>query len=59
LRLRVKERACLVFVDESGHDSKESPYAVLAAAAIEDRDLWKAVMALQAAELEHFGTRYS
>jgi hypothetical protein len=51
--------AYLVFVDESGYDSRESPYAVLAGVAIQDQDLWNVVTDLQAAELDHFGTRYS
>jgi len=51
--------AYLIFVDESGYDSRESPYAVLAGVAIEDQDLWNVVTDLQSAELDHFGTRYS
>lgn len=51
--------AHLIFVDESGYDSRESPYAVLAGVAIEDQDLWNVVTDLQTAELDHFGTRYS
>lgn len=48
-----------LFVDESGHDRKASPYEVLAGLAIEDRDLWNLIQAVQQAELEHFGRRYS
>jgi hypothetical protein len=48
-----------LFVDESGHDRKASPYEVLAGVAIEDRDLWNIVLALHAAEQRHFGRRYS
>lgn len=48
-----------LFVDESGHDRKASPYEVLAGLAIEDRDLWNLIRAVQQAELEFFGRRYS
>ncbi len=30
----------MLFIDESGRDLRESPYAVLAGIAVEDRDLW-------------------
>jgi hypothetical protein len=33
--------AYFLFVDESGHDQTESPHAVSAGLAVEDRDLWK------------------
>lgn len=48
-----------LFVDESGHDRKASPYEVLAGVAIEDRDVWNLIQAVQRAEIECFGTRYS
>lgn len=48
-----------LFVDESGHDRKASPYEVLAGLAIEDRDLWNLIQAVQQAEIEYFGRRYS
>ena len=48
-----------LFIDESGHDRRESPYEVLAGVAVEDRDLWNLIQALRAAELEHFGVRYT
>ncbi len=51
--------AYLIFVDESGYYNRESPYAVLAGVAIEDRDVWNVVTDLRAAELDHFGIRYS
>lgn len=51
--------AYFLFVDESGHDRRESPCEVLAGVAVEDRDLWNLVCALQDAELRHFGRRYS
>ena len=51
--------AFFLFVDESGQDQRESPYEVLAGIAIEDRDLWNLVRAVQDAELRHFGVRYT
>lgn len=51
--------AILLFIDESGHDRKASPYEVLAGVAIEDRDLWNLIQALHAAEIARFGGRYS
>ncbi|MFE1748580.1 DUF3800 domain-containing protein [Coleofasciculus sp. H7-2] len=51
--------AYFLFVDESGQDHRNSPYEVLAGVAIEDRDLWNLIQAIQAAEIRHFGTRYS
>lgn len=51
--------AHLVFIDESGQDHRESPYEVLAGVVIEDRDLWNLVRAIQEAETDFFGTRYS
>jgi hypothetical protein len=49
--------AYFLFIDESG-TGQESPYEVLAGIAIEDRDLWNLVLALQEAELRCFGIRY-
>lgn len=51
--------AYFFFIDESGQDHCNSPYEVLAAVAIEDRDLWNLIQAVQDAELRHFGMRYS
>lgn len=51
--------AYFLFVDESGQDLHASPYEVLAGVAVEDRDLWNMAQSLQAAELRHFGTRYT
>ncbi|AFY46313.1 hypothetical protein Nos7524_0398 [Nostoc sp. PCC 7524] len=51
--------AYFLFVDESGQDHRESPYEVLAGVAVEDRDLWNLVKALQEAELRYFGMSYS
>lgn len=49
----------ILFIDESGQDRKESPYEVLAGVSIEDRDLWNLITAVQQAEIEAFGRRYS
>lgn len=49
----------LLFVDESGQDRRHSPYEVLAGIAIEDRDLWNLITAIQQAEIECFGRRYA
>lgn len=51
--------AYFLFIDESGHDRGASPYEVLAGVAVEDRDLWNLVQAVQEAEIKHFGRRYS
>lgn len=51
--------AYFLFVDESGQDHRNSPYEVLAGFAVEDRDLWNLITALQSAELRIFGRRYS
>lgn len=48
----------ILFIDESGHDGKVSPYEVLAGVAIEDRDLWNLIRAIQQTELDCFGRRY-
>ncbi|PNU20863.1 DUF3800 domain-containing protein [Geothermobacter hydrogeniphilus] len=51
--------AYFLFIDESGQDRTSSPYEVLAGMAVEDRDLWNLIQAIQGAEIRHFGTRYS
>lgn len=51
--------AYFLFVDESGHDRRASPYEVLAGVAVEDRDLWNLVLAIHEAEVRNFGRRYS
>jgi Protein of unknown function (DUF3800) len=48
-----------LFIDESGHDRKASPYEVLAGVAVEDRVLWELICDLHEAEIRHFGTRYT
>jgi hypothetical protein len=45
----------LLFVDESGQDRRNSPYEVLAGAAIHDTRLWDFVCRVQDAELDFFG----
>jgi len=47
----------LLFMDESGHDLRSSPYEVLAGVCVEDRDLWNFICAVQDAEMEFFGQR--
>lgn len=51
--------AYFLFIDESGQDRHESPYEVLAGIAIQDRDLWNFIKAVQDAEVRFFGKRYS
>jgi len=51
--------AYFLFIDESGQDHRDSPYEVLAGVAVEDRDLWNLIQSIQAAEIRHFGMRYS
>jgi len=41
----------LLFIDESGQDRRDSPCEVLAGIAIEDRDLWNLITAIQQADL--------
>ncbi len=57
--LRASPWQFFLFVDESGQDHHNSPYEVLAGMAVEDRDLWNLISALQEAELKNFGTRYT
>lgn len=49
----------LYFIDESGHDHRASPYEVLAAVAVRERDLWNLIQAVRSAELEFFGVAFS
>jgi hypothetical protein len=51
--------AFLLFVDESGHDGRHSPYEVLAGAAVHDSRLWDLICDVNDAEVEHFGRRFS
>ena len=45
----------LLFVDESGHDFRASPYAVLAGLAISERRLWPLVQRIHESVEHHFG----
>lgn len=47
----------LFFVDESGQDHHEAPYEVLAGIAINERDLWNLLQAIESAERDIFGVR--
>jgi hypothetical protein len=49
----------LLFIDESGHDQRESPYEVLAGIVIEDRKLWPLIGAVHDLEMACFGQRYA
>lgn len=51
--------AWFLFIDESGHDRRESPYEVLAGVAIHDSQIWSLINCLHSAEIEKFGRRYS
>lgn len=51
--------AYLLFVDESGQDHRQSPYEVLAGAAVQDTQLWNLVCAIQDAEPRFFGKTIS
>lgn len=51
--------AYLLFIDESGQDHRQSPYEVLAGAAVHDTQLWNLVCAVQDVELRFFGRRIS
>ena len=46
-----------LFLDESGQDGRNSPYEVLAGLAVEDRELWKLILALKKCQEDHFGIR--
>ncbi len=54
---RLKPLAYILFVDESGHDRRQSAYAVLAGVAVEDSRIWNLITALQNAEVQCFGQR--
>jgi len=49
----------LLFLDESGHDLRHSPYEVLAGIAVEDSRLWSLVCAVRESEIALFGGRYA
>jgi hypothetical protein len=47
----------MLFLDESGHDARQSPYEVLAGIAVEDRALWPFIQALRTRQEAQFGLR--
>ncbi len=49
----------LLFLDESGHDRRESPYEVLAGICIEDVNIWRFICAIHDSEINFFGQRVS
>jgi Protein of unknown function (DUF3800) len=51
--------AYFLFIDESGHDRRESPYEVLAGVCVKASDLWSLILALRETEVRCFGTRYT
>lgn len=51
--------AYILFLDESGHDLKDSPYEVIAGIAIEDKSIWNLIRELHLLEENLFGRRYS
>ncbi len=46
-----------LFLDESGHDRRESPYEVLAGVAVEDRVLWRLIQSIKRSQEVNFGQR--
>lgn len=51
--------AYFLFIDESGHDRKASPYEVLAGVAVRDVSLWRLIQDIHDLEIRFFGGRYS
>lgn len=51
--------AYILFLDESGHDFRESPYEVIAGIAVEDKSIWNLIREIHLLEESIFGTRYS
>lgn len=51
--------AYFLFIDESGHDRRESPYEVLAGVCVRDTDLWDLILTLREMEVRCFGVRYT
>jgi hypothetical protein len=47
----------LLFLDESGHDHKHTPYEVRGGIALHAGDLWSFVQGVQRLELDSFGCR--
>lgn len=51
--------AYILFLDESGHDLKDSPYEVIAGVAVEDKNVWNLIRQIHLLEENIFGRRYS
>lgn len=51
--------AYFLFIDESGHDQKNSPHEVLAGLAIRDNEMWEFIQEIHCLEQEIFGMRIS
>jgi hypothetical protein len=51
--------AYILFLDESGHDFRESPYEVIAGIAVEDKSIWNLIREIHLLEESIFGIRYS
>lgn len=51
--------AHILFLDESGHDLKDSPYEVIAGISIEDKNTWNLIREIHLLEDNIFGRRYS
>jgi hypothetical protein len=47
--------AYFLFIDESGHDQRESPYEVLAGVSVRDLDLWNLICAIHDTQIRCFG----
>ena len=50
--------AHFLFIDESGHDERESPNQALAGICVRDADVWPMIQAIIQAENDFFGCRY-
>lgn len=49
----------MLFIDESGHDGRNSPYSVLSGIAIHSSELWNIIQKIHELELKHFGLKIS
>lgn len=58
-RTRTRPIAYFLFIDESGHDRRASPYEVLAGITVRDTDLWRLIQDIHDLERRFFGGRYS
>ncbi len=55
---KITRMAYILFLDESGMGDSESPYAVIAGVAFEDRAIWNFIREFHLLEEHHFGRRY-